>query len=78
MTTEVTNELLYEVLKSFQQRLSNIEGSNGEIRNELQAIRVHNVGMLTDIKNIYGTTSSIEIRLDRLERRMDLSSVPAE
>jgi hypothetical protein len=76
--TEVTNELIFEVLRSIQGRLTNIEGSVGEVRNELQAIRVHNVGMLTDIKNIYATTASIEVRLDRLERRMDHVAEPAE
>jgi predicted nuclease with TOPRIM domain len=75
---EVSAELVFEVLESMQTRLTNIEGTIGEVRNELQAMRVHNVGMLTDIKNIYGATASIELRLDRLERRLDLTHEPAE
>ena len=75
---EVTNELIYEILKSLQRGQSNLEHTMGEVRNELQALRVHTVGMMTDIKNVYSTTAAIEVRLDRIEKRFDHVAEPAE
>ena len=75
---DVTNDLIYEVLKSLQRGQQNIENAVSEIRNELQAIRVHSLAVQTDIKNVYSTTASIEIRLDRIEKRFDFVSEPAE
>ena len=36
---EVTNELIYEVLKAVQARLSNLEEGQRELRGQMQAVR---------------------------------------
>ena len=69
---DVTNELLYEVLKSVQTRLANIEDSISEVKTELRAIRGHMVAMETDIANLYAGQAKIELRLGRIERRLEL------
>jgi uncharacterized protein Yka (UPF0111/DUF47 family) len=49
---EVTNELIYEVLKQIQDRLSSLEKKIDEIKNELQTLRTHSIGMQQDIHNM--------------------------
>jgi hypothetical protein len=75
---EVSNELIYEVLKSVQNGQSNIEAAIGDIRGELVAIRLHSLGMQTDIKNIYEIAAKLELRVGRIEKRLDIIAEPAE
>jgi chromosome segregation ATPase len=72
---EVTNELIYEVLKNIQARMGNLEDSVREIKTELQALRGHMVAMQTDISNLYAGQAKIELRLERIERRLELADV---
>ena len=74
---EVTNELIYEVLKSMQARLGNLEDGVREIRSELRALRGHMLAMQTDVSNLYDGQAKIELRLERIERRLDLVDLPA-
>ena len=75
---DVTNELMYEVLKAIQREQSSSTQLFGEVRNELVAIRLHSLGVQTDIKNIYETLAKLETRLERIERRVGLIGEPAE
>lgn len=80
---EVTNELIYEVLKAIQARLGNFEESLREIRGELRAMRggmqaldsrmgaVH-----MDIANIYESTGAMDARVARIERRLEIIDTP--
>ena len=72
---EVTNELIYEVLKNIQARMGNLEDSAREIKTELRALRGHMVAMQTDISNLYAGQAKIELRLERIERRLELADV---
>ena len=74
---EVTNELLYEVLNGVQTRVGNIEFGQREMRSELRAVRGHMVAMQTDISNLYDGQAKIELRLERIERRLELVDTPA-
>ena len=83
MTEKVTNELIYEVLKSMQSRMSNVEDGLRDIKGELVGIRGHMIATQTDIQNIYGQNiygrlGSIEARVERIERRLDIIHEPAE
>ena len=69
---DVTNELMYELLKQIQSRLDAIEQSVREVKHELNSIRVHLLGMQNDIHNIYGILGRHDERLDRIERRLEL------
>ena len=75
--TEVSNELIYEVLKSMQGRLSNIENGIVDVKTELQAVRGHLLATQTDVANLYAGQGNIEMRLSRIERRLDLTDTPA-
>jgi len=63
---EVTNELIYEVLRKLQDQGARIQADVHGIREELSAIRGHMNAMQRDIHVIYD-------RLDSLERRLELA-----
>jgi predicted nucleic acid-binding Zn-ribbon protein len=69
---EITNELIYEVLKSMQTRLDRMNGALIEIKTELQAVRSHIAGMQQDISNIYVKLGDHDDRLERIETRLGL------
>tara|TARA_R110002020_G_scaffold224505_7_gene434034 strand:- start:1035 stop:1268 length:234 start_codon:yes stop_codon:yes gene_type:complete len=75
---EVTNELIYEILKGIQDRLSKIEDSQRDIREELIGVRLHMHAMQGEINSIFARTSAIEDRLTKIERRLDIIGEPAE
>ena len=82
---EVTNELIYEILKSMQQRLSNIEAKMGEVDGRMHALTIRMDGLRTEvgaahagIENIYQTLAHTDGRLARIEKRLELVHEPAE
>lgn len=72
MVAEVTNELIYEILKSVQFRLEKIEGGIDELRQGNNAMRGHMISIQTDISNIYAVLARHEERFDRIESRLEL------
>ena len=74
---DVTNELLYEVLKSVQTRLGNMEEGIRETRGEIRALRTTMHGAREDIGNLYEAFTALEARMGRIERRLDIVDVPA-
>ncbi|PYE27226.1 hypothetical protein C8J35_101341 [Rhizobium sp. PP-F2F-G38] len=69
---EVTNELMYELLKRFHQRFDKLDLSIGELKSEMQSMRGTLVSVQQDIHNIYGVLGRHETRLDRIENRLEL------
>jgi hypothetical protein len=69
---EVTSELVYEVLKSIQTRLGNVESLIIELSHGQNALRGHQASIQTDTNNIYAILSRQDQRLDRIERRLEL------
>lgn len=69
---EVTNELMYELMKNMHQRMDRFENVMGEIKHELVSIRLSVMGIQTDVHNIYGMLARHDERLDRIERRLEL------
>lgn len=69
---EITNELMYEVLKSLQHDIRLLKDGQTEIKQELISIRGHLISMQNDIHNIYGILGRRDDRLDRIERRLEL------
>ncbi len=49
-----------------------------DIREELRALRGHSLAMQTDVHNIYNILNSLEGRVDRIERRLELRDDAAE
>ena len=69
---DVTNELIFEVLKNLQQRTANVETVGREHSQAMNAMRGHLMSIQTDTNNIYGILSRIDQRLDRIEKRLEL------
>ena len=69
---EVTNELMYELMKRMHGELSELRMDVGEVKRELNVIRGHMVAIQSDIHNIYGVLARHDDRLDRIEQRLEL------
>ena len=74
---EVTNELIYEVLKAVQARLGNLEEGQRDLRGQVQALRGNLHAMQTQmgaiqtaIANLYESFGAFDGRLSRIERRL--------
>ncbi len=70
--TEVTNELMYEVLKSLPADVRLLKDGQREIKQELTSIRGQLIAVNQDIHNIYGILGRHDERLGRIEQRLDL------
>lgn len=69
---EVTNELMYELLKKLNVRFDRVDASIGELRAETNSLRGTMIAIQQDTHNIYTTLSRHETRLDRIENRLEL------
>jgi tetrahydromethanopterin S-methyltransferase subunit G len=74
---DVTNELIYEVLKAMPQRLGSIDEGLREVRSEINVLRGHMIAVQQDVANIYGRLAGVEVRLDHIERRLDIVDTPS-
>ena len=74
--TEVSNELIFEVLKQVQQRLDRVDHKVDELKFEMNAMRGHMISLQQDTHNIYGILGRHDGRLERIERRLDLVDQP--
>jgi septal ring factor EnvC (AmiA/AmiB activator) len=80
---DVTMDLLFEVLKAVQARLAQVDGKIDELKQEMQASRTSQNGIRQEITSVFQEISGIhatlvrhEGRLDRIERRLELSDTP--
>jgi hypothetical protein len=73
---EISNELIYEVLKAVQHDISQIKGEIRDVKLELNAIRGHLISVQQDIHNIYGILGRHDVRFEHIERRLDLNDTP--
>lgn len=69
---EVSNELMYELLKRVHHEMSELKQDVSELKKELNVIRGHLVAMQSDIHNIYGILARHDEHLDRIDRRLEL------
>ena len=69
---EVTNELMYELLKKLNARFDRVDSSLAELRAEANSLRGPMIAIQQDVHNIYTTLSRHELRLDRIENRLEL------
>ena len=70
---EVTNDLLYEVSKRLQSDMSDLKLGQQEIRVEIGALRGHMNAVQQDVANLYAQSARLEVRLDRIERRLEFA-----
>ncbi|MGX8013923.1 hypothetical protein ACVDG8_035635 [Mesorhizobium sp. ORM8.1] len=68
---EVTNELMYELLKRVHHQIGELCQDVSETKRELNVMRGHMVATQSDIHNIYGILARQDERLERIDRRLD-------
>jgi septal ring factor EnvC (AmiA/AmiB activator) len=80
---DVTMELMFEVLKSVQARLAQVDGKIDELTQATQALRTSQIGIRQEITSVFQEISGVhatlvrhEGRLDRIEKRLELSEAP--
>jgi hypothetical protein len=69
---EVTNELMFELLKRVHHEIGELRQDVSETKRELNVMRGHMVATQSDIHNIYGILGRQDERLERIDRRLDL------
>lgn len=72
MTSPVSSELMYELLKNMNSDISQIKLSVNDLKSEVNSLRGTMVAMQQDIHNIYGVLGRHEQRLERIENRLEL------
>jgi predicted nucleic acid-binding Zn-ribbon protein len=72
---EVTNELVYEGLKQLQDRMTRFESKMDEVKAERHGLRNHSMAIQQDTSNIYTMLGRHENRLDRIDRRLEITEV---
>jgi predicted nuclease with TOPRIM domain len=84
MAEPVTNELLYEVLKSLQEGQVQLRRELGEIRGELRSTGEHLAALSSSYAAIVGDglrrgdqLADLRARIERIERRLELTEPPA-
>ncbi|OLP61384.1 hypothetical protein BJF93_00075 [Xaviernesmea oryzae] len=70
--TDVTQELLHELLRRTHARFDKLDHSISELRSDGLVIRSQLHNMQGDINNLHSTFAHIEHRLDRIENRLEL------
>ncbi|MER9329132.1 hypothetical protein NKJ26_06355 [Mesorhizobium sp. M0152] len=70
--SEVTNELMFELLKRVHHEVAELRQDDAKVKRELNVIRGHMVATQNDIHNIYGILTRHDDRIERIERRTDL------
>lgn len=76
MAAEVTNELMYEVLKEIQSGQRDLKAQIHAMRDEMRAIRTHMAGFQTDIGNLYAAQIDMSRDMERVKTRLNLSDAP--
>jgi len=75
---EVTNDLIYEVLKGIQGRMDRLETGQRDIKEELIAVRLHQHAAQGELNGLLSRIGSVEDRLDRIENRLEIIGEPAQ
>ncbi|MGL3605551.1 hypothetical protein ACSV9I_03450 [Rhizobium sp. G187] len=69
---EVTNELIFELLKKLNHRFDKVDFAIGELRADNQTMRAQLHALQGDVNNLRATTGHFESRLDRIDNRLEL------
>ncbi|KJV10127.1 hypothetical protein VZ95_06990 [Elstera litoralis] len=71
--TNVTNALILEHLKAIQGKLSTMADDLTDVKTDMRGLKTHMAGFMQSEVAQDGVLASIRARLDRIERRLDLT-----
>ncbi|OHV81145.1 hypothetical protein [Rhizobium sp. LCM 4573] len=69
---EITNELMYELLKRMHAEIGNLREDHRGLRQDFISLRNHMHVMQGDMNNLHTTMAQVLVRLDRIENRLEL------
>ena len=72
MTENVTNELLLETLKAVQSKLTKVADDIAALKTDMRGMKGHMAAFMQSEVAQDGTLASIQSRLERIERRLEL------
>ena len=75
---QVTNELMYELIKRTHQEVAELRQGVSEVKTESNVIRGHLFAAQSDIRNVYAILGRHDGRLDRMEKRLDRKLAEAQ
>ncbi len=78
MAENVTSELILEHLKALREDAKNARLERHEIRDEIRAMKAHLAGLVQSDLNRDSQQGNVFQRLERIERRLELTDAPAE
>lgn len=73
---EVSNELIFGVLKQVHHRLEKVDHKVDDLKFEMNAMRGYLISMQQDVQNVYGILGRYDGRLEHIERRLELNDAP--
>lgn len=73
MADNVTNELLLETLKAIQVKLSHMADDLTDLKTDMRGVKGHMAAFMQSEVAQDGALASIQSRLDRIERRLELN-----
>lgn len=71
--SNISNELMLEILKDLQAGQADMKAQLHGIQEELGAVRTHMAGFQTDINNLYTSQTEIKRDISRMQRRLNLT-----
>ena len=69
---EITNELIYEVLKAIQADIAELNDGVTSIEPTQRAMRSHLAGLVTSDLDRHADLAALRARVERIERRLEL------
>jgi len=72
MTENVTNELLLETLKAIQAKLTKVADDITDLKTDMRGVKGHMAAFMQSEVAQDGALASIQSRLERIERRLEL------
>lgn len=72
MSDNVTNELLLEHLKRIREDISRVNDRIGSLETRFLALEQMQNSMLTRLQGIQADVATLNVRVERIERRLDL------
>jgi chromosome segregation ATPase len=73
MADNVTNELILEHLKAIRAEIGTLQSDMSDVKASLTSLRQHLSGFMSTDAAHEGALASVQSRLNRIERRLEIS-----
>lgn len=72
---DVTNEVIFETLKSMQGPLARVDQAQQDLHKQLRGLMAQMHAKAAELASLYGRLGRLEDRVQRIERRLGLNDV---